>query len=408
MVGVNEPSRSKPKAAPNRVARAQAQLRPTVVLVALFLIAAAVAGALPHSTGPWLPLHLALAGALLLAISGVTQFLAITWGAAPAPNPTLVAAQRTLIASGTALVAIGREAPVDALTGLGGALVLAGLALLIVLLVGIGRGAIQRRLRPAIVAYVTGAALGIVGVSLGAVLGSGGGGGLYGQLRNVHATINLLGLSGLVIAGTLPFFVATQAKTKPSPRATQRAQFGVQATMLAGLSLAVVGLLGEWPAVAAIGLATYGLTLLALASLLPKLGAKQFRWAGPRLVQAGASMAWWVGAVALAVVRAARGEPPFSGAVIPALAIGAYVQLLVASLSYLGPVLIGGGHRRLTANFALTRSWVGLVAGNVAAIAAVAGLGTPLYAGAIAAWTVDGTVRAGLLIASRMRPTPAP
>ena len=237
---------------------------------------------------------------------------------------------------------------------------------------------------------------------------AGGGGGYYGQLREVHATINLLGLSGLVIAGTLPFFVATQAKTKPSPRATQQAQFGVQATMATGLTLAVIGSLGEWPVVTTVGLATYALTLLVLASLLPDLGAKQFRWAGPRLIQAGASIAWWVGAVILAAVHAANGHPPFSGAVIPALALGAYVQLLVASLSYLGPVLVGGGHRRLTANFALTRSWVGLIAGNVAAIAAVAGLGTPLYVGAIAAWTLDGAVRAGLLIASRVRPAPTP
>lgn len=404
---VSETERTKPKAAPNRVAQAQAQLRPTVVLVALFLVAAAVAGAVPHSTGSWLPLHLALAGALLVAISGVTQFLGVTWGAAPAPRSILVSFQRVLIAAGVVLVAIGREVPIDALTGLGGTLVLAGLVLLIVILVGIGRSAIQRRLRPAIVAYVTGAGLGAVGVTLGAVLGSGGGGGYYGQLRDVHATINLLGLSGLVIAGTLPFFVATQAKTKPSPRATQQAQFGVQATMATGLTLAVIGSLGEWPVVTTIGLATYALTLLVLASLLPDLGAKQFRWAGPRLIQAGASIAWWVGAVALAAVHAANGHPPFSGAVIPALALGAYVQLLVASLSYLGPVLVGGGHRRLTANFALTRSWVGLIAGNVAAIAAVAGLGTPLYVGAIAAWTLDGTIRAALLVASRVRPDQA-
>ena len=42
---MNEPAPAKPKAAPNRVAQAQAQLRPTAVLVVLFLIAAAVAGA---------------------------------------------------------------------------------------------------------------------------------------------------------------------------------------------------------------------------------------------------------------------------------------------------------------------------------------------------------------------------
>ncbi|MBK7018725.1 MAG: hypothetical protein IPH38_03740 [Candidatus Microthrix sp.] len=116
---------SKPKAAPNRVAQAQAQARPTLVLVALFLLAAAVAGAVPHSTGPWLPLHLALAGALLLAISGVTQFLGVTWGAAPAPNATLVMTQRVLIAAGTVMVAVGREVPADALTGLGGLVVIA-------------------------------------------------------------------------------------------------------------------------------------------------------------------------------------------------------------------------------------------------------------------------------------------
>lgn len=395
---------SKPKAAPNRVAEAQAQARPTVVLVALFLVVAAISGAVPHSTGSWLPLHLALAGALLLAISGVTQFLAITWGAAPAPSSILVAIQRGLIAAGVVLVAIGREALNDALTGLGGALAIAGLVALLVILVGIGRTALQRRLRPAIVAYILGVGLGVVGLTLGAVLGSGGGGRWYGQLREVHATINLLGLSGLVIAGTLPFFVATQAKTKPSPRATERARFGVIGVMSIGLVVAVVGLLAEWSAVAAVGFAMYAATLLWLVALMPTLAAKQFRWAGPRLVQAGASIAWWIGGVTLAAVHAASGEPPISGAVIPALAIGAYVQLLVASLSYLGPVLVGGGHRQLSKSFSITRTWVGLVAGNVAAIAACADLGRPIYVGAIAAWTVDGAARAGLLFAARLRP----
>ena len=51
------------------------------------------------------------------------------------------------------------------------------LLVLIVILVGIGRNALQRRLRPAIVAYVAGALLGLVGITLGAILGSGGGGG---------------------------------------------------------------------------------------------------------------------------------------------------------------------------------------------------------------------------------------
>jgi hypothetical protein len=87
--------------------------------------------------------------------------------------------------------------------------------------------------------------------------------------------------------------------------------------------------------------------------------------------------------------------------------VGGYVQLLVAALSYLGPVLVGGGHERLTASFRVTRSWIGPAAGNVATLAACAGLVPQVYAIAVAVWAVDGSVRAGLLIVSRLRSTAA-
>ncbi len=395
----------RPLGAPGRVAEAQAQIRPTLILVAVFLMAAAVAGAVPHRTGRWLPLHLALVGALVLAVSGATQFLAVTWGAAPAPRRGAVVVQRWLVVAGAVSIAVGREARVDPLTGLGGVSVAAGLAVLVVILAGIGRGAVQPRVRPAIVAYLVGSVLGVVGVGLGAVLGSGGGGHLSGRLRDVHETLNLLGLAGFVIAGTLPFFVATQAKTKASPRSTLAAQLGVQTAMAAGLAVTVAGLLGEWRATAAAGLALYGASLVFLVTLLPRLGRKQFRWAGPRLVQAGAAIAWWIAAVDLAAAHATGGRSPFSGAVVPALVVGGYVQLLVAALSYLGPVIVGGGHERLAASFRLTRSWIGLVAGNVAALAACIGVARAVYVAAVTVWAVDGAVRAGLLVASRVRST---
>ncbi len=40
------------------------------------------------------------------------------------------------------------------------------------------------------------------------------------DLRAVHLTLNLFGLVGLVVAGTLPFFAATQVRARMSPRAT--------------------------------------------------------------------------------------------------------------------------------------------------------------------------------------------
>jgi nitrite reductase (NO-forming) len=233
------------------------------------------------------------------------------------------------------------------------------------------------------------------------VLGAGQGGRWFERLRAVHETVNLLGLLGFVVAGTLPFFVATQARTKTSRRANRAAQIGVQTVMLVGLAATVTGLLVRSRIATAVGLAIYDASLVYLVTLLPRLGLKQLRWAGPRLVQAGAAIVWWIGAIALAAHHALVGHPPFSGAVLPALVIGGYVQLLVAALSYLGPVLVGGGAERLAASFRLTRSLVGLVAGNVAAAAACATLAWPLSGVAIAVWTVDGVARGGLLVLAR-------
>jgi hypothetical protein len=188
-----------------------------------------------------------------------------------------------------------------------------------------------------------------------------------------------------------------------SPSATLRAQFVAQAAIALGLATAIVGLSGRWTAVATAGFAVYGVALVYLVTLLPRLGRKQFRWAGPRLLQSFAAIAWWIGAVVLATHHAAVSRSPFSGAVVPALVVGGYVQLIVASLSYLGPVLVGGGHERLAASFRLTRSWVGLIAGNVAAIAACVTTTRAVYVVAVAIWAADAGIRGALLIAARLQ-----
>ncbi|HVT76096.1 MAG TPA: hypothetical protein VHD87_03625, partial [Acidimicrobiales bacterium] len=142
--------------------------------------------------------------------------------------------------------------------------------------------------------------------------------------------------------------------------------------------------------------------------LMPRVRGKQLRWAGPRLVQTGAAITWWVGSVVYAGVRAGRGLPPFAGGVVPALVVGGYVQLIVGSLSYFGPVLVGGGHEQLAASFRITRSWLGLVTGNVAVVAATVGGLRVVYGVALAAWAIDGTVRAVLLVVARRRLTQTP
>ncbi|HSP30350.1 MAG TPA: hypothetical protein VLN74_17510, partial [Ilumatobacteraceae bacterium] len=89
------------RGAAGRVAQVHAQTRRGLVMTAAFVAAAVVAGVLSIGAGWWLPLHLFVVGALLTAISAVTQMLAVTWSAAPASRPAVAATQRWLLAAGT-------------------------------------------------------------------------------------------------------------------------------------------------------------------------------------------------------------------------------------------------------------------------------------------------------------------
>ena len=79
------------------------------------------------------------------------------------------------------------------------------------------------------------------------------------------------------------------------------------------------------------------------------------------------------------------------------LAIGGVAQILVASLSYSGPVLRGGGHVRLAAGFRLTRSWLSVLLGNTAAVAILVGA-TGVAAVASLIWVAD-VLQRGLRLA---------
>jgi hypothetical protein len=83
----------------------------------------------------------------------------------------------------------------------------------------------------------------------------------------------------------------------------------------------------------------------------------------------------------------------FDGRWLRVLVVAGYAQILWGSLAYLLPMLRGGGHERLGAGFATTRSWLGLAAANIAGLAFVAS--APTAGGvAIAVWLLDAGVRA--------------
>lgn len=381
-----------------RVVAVHRQTRRGLAQTLAFVLAAVVAALVPHDTGVWLPLHLFLVGGLLTAICTTTQMLAVTWSASQATPDSVAAAQRWCLGIGTVLVCVGREIEAERLVEIGGVAVVGAVAAMIPILLVIRHGAVTSRFAPAIEAYVAAMAMGVVGTAVGIVVATGRAPSRWVQLRDVHLTLNVFGLVGLVIAGTLPYFSATMARRKVSPRATPTVVRVVVAALAAGTVVATVGRWIENANVTSAGLVTYAAGLGVIAALLPVYGRRQLRWAGPRLIQLVAGLAWWaVSAVILAVVVQGGGDERH---VLTALVVGGFGQILAASLAYLGPVLRGGGHELLTAGFAITRSRVSLVAGNLAAIGALFDLPW-LLAGALVVWVADVAVRALRLVRGR-------
>ena len=179
-------------------------------------------------------------------------------------------------------------------------------------------------------------------------------------------------------------------------RANDRAQNALLVWLSTAIATATVGFLSARPSVAAAGLGAYAVGLVGLVALLPTMRVKQLRWAGPRLLQLGAGLGWWAGATLAVAWRAASGDPAFTRPVVGVLVVGGYAQILAAALAYLGPVLRGGGHRRLTDGFRITRSWPGLIAANVAAAALAVGEHDVVVV-ALGVWLVDTVDRAAAL-----------
>jgi len=355
-----------------------------VRLALVFLAAAGIAAAAP--SGTWLPLHLFLAGGAVLAISGVTLMLTVTWSAAPAPSDRAVAVQRACVGVGAAGVAVGRELDLVPVTVVSGSLHAAGLVLLAGLLLVTARRGVERRFDAAVAAYVSALAAGLAGVVLGVVMAAGA---PTQHVRAAHSALNVLGLVGLTVNGTVPYFAATVARSRMAPRATTPRLLGVVAWQAGALITAVAGLGTGAEALATAGLAAYALGIGATLSLAPRPTRRQLEWAGPRIVSIWSGMVWWAAAVA---ASAAAGVG-LAGRWLLVAVVAGVGQVLSGSLAYLLPVLRGGGHELLGAGFADTRSWVGLVSANAAGVA-LAVSAPRAAAGAVAVWIVDAGIRA--------------
>ena len=334
----------------------------------------------------WGPLHSFLAGTVLMAIAGATQMFTITWAAAPAPRAVLANTQRWALIIGVGLVLAGMGlSAVWAVIG-GAALVVAGLGLLAFSLWSAVHASLLRRFDLSARFYLLAIASGALGVVLGGVLASGSGGSMSVDLRLVHSHLNLVGLVGLTIVGTLPTILPTFAH--------HRAVSGNEARVawwLAVLAVAAIAS-GLWLGGPAVGAGTVAAALslfLILIGVLARLGRRGLEGGLPYL-QVSTGSTWlgiWalVDGIGLMTGSVPSEFSPWTAAVVT----GGVAQVLLGSLAYLLPVL-AGPPPRLGRNLARTHAypWLPLALANLGALAFV--LGLPVVgAVAIVAWVGD-------------------
>ncbi|MDO5500785.1 MAG: multicopper oxidase domain-containing protein [Propionibacteriaceae bacterium] len=168
----------------------------------------------------------------------------------------------------------------------------------------------------------------------------------HAQLLLAHLGANLLGWVGLTIAGTLITLWPTILRTRADEAAVPSGHRGWW-ILVAAVAFVFVGGLAGWRWLAVLGLLAYLLGLATIAGPLLRVArAKRPESFAAWSIAAGAL--WWVGCLLVAAIQLAMapdlavGVAGIRGLVGP-FAAGFVAQILVGALTYLLPVIVGGG-----------------------------------------------------------------
>ncbi|UJP08947.1 multicopper oxidase domain-containing protein [Microbacterium sp. KUDC0406] len=320
---------------------------PTVVWLLLTVVAAVAHRALPMPG--WLMIHLLLLGAVTHAILVWSQYFswALLRGRATPADVRTQTIRLILSNGGAVLVIAGVLSGIWAVTAAGAASLIVAVAWHGASLYRRARRSMPGRFGRTVRYYIAAAALLTVGAALGALLARGG------DLPNLvlaHALINVLGWIGLTVAGTVVTLWPTILRTRADAHAADGAARALP-WLAAGVSVAAFGAALAWLPVLVLGLAGYlgGLIVIGV-SLWRSAQSKPPRSFSAMSV--GMALIWWAGVVAMLIAGTIVAFADGTGfaavsalldAVVPYLAAGFAAQVLVGALSYLVPVVLGGG-----------------------------------------------------------------
>ncbi len=310
----------------------------------------------------WLMVHLVVLGALTHSILvWSTHFTQALLKTDPALDSRRQQSRRlALLAVGTTLVLVGVPTARWPLTLVGAILVVAAVTWHALQLARRLARALPGRFRVTIAYYLLAAAWLVVGATLGAILATGPDEQWHGRLLVAHSLAMGLGWVGHTVIGTLVTLWPTMLRTRMDLRADPAARQALPLLTGAVALIVTASLLGLIGATVA-GLLAY---LAALAWWARPIWACA-RSRGPRefaTASVGMSLLWWV--IALAWVSgslAVRGDwvavADTYGGPVACLVVGFAVQLLTGALSYLIPMVIGGGPSVVRAGQAWFDRW---------------------------------------------------
>lgn len=310
---------------------------------------AAVVVALVHRWVPearWLLLHLLLLGAAGHAILVWSRYFADTLLRGPATPRREQSIRLATFDLGALAVTVGVSFGRWLFVLAGAVAVAVAVAWHVVSLARGLRGRFRSRFAPTVHYYLTAGALLPVGATLGVWLARGLTDPLDARVRIAHAGINVLGWVGLTVLGTLVTLWPTMLRTRLADGAEKAARVALP-VLVAGIGLVAAAAWVDQPRVVAVGLATYLGGALVLAR--PMVDAARAKPpAGFPAWSVGAGVLWLLAMLAVVTVRVAIGGTwdDVSRALhdaAPYLAAGFVAQVLLGALSYLVPVVLGGG-----------------------------------------------------------------
>ncbi|MHB9857161.1 multicopper oxidase domain-containing protein [Streptomyces sp. YIM S03343] len=314
--------------------------------LAAFAVVALVHRSIPESH--WLLVHLLLLGAVSNAVVIWSGHFAASVLRLPESDRGAPAALRlACLNAGAVAVIAGLLAGSWPIVLAGGTAVALAVTVHAVWLVRLLRRALPGRFAMTVRYYIAASALLPVGAALGVIMARGHlSDDVAARVLTAHKLINLLGWLGLTVAGTLVTLWPTMLRTRVVDGAERAARRALP-VLVAGLVVAVAAVLLLPPPVTAAGIALFGAGLVIAG--IP--------WTGEARVKRPSSFATWSVAagslwllgslVALVAMLVTSTSWPAvaerSSALTAPLAAGWMAQVLMGALSFLVPVVLGGG-----------------------------------------------------------------